>query len=251
MQMKSTILIILFFTISLLFRCANEDVNREPPPARVLLVERTPDTSAIEHGIDAEYNPNQTDKNSIFIEWHPNQEKTLSGYYVYRSESFDKNYVAVGKITRDYGIIDTTYEDNNVSLHQRYYYYVKAFDEFDQISEPSDTVNYKLVENPILSSPNPGFDGNNSPVFIWNFHVNYIPGSFIFRLLRKEGEVFRPLFTEEIWLDVEYNPYQEWSLGKISPNTTLPAGNYKWRIDAVGSEDFYGAESNWLDFTVN
>lgn len=248
MQMKSTILIILFFTVGLLIRCANEDVNREPPPARVLLVERTTDTSAIEHGIDAEYNHNQPETNSIFIEWHPNQEKILSGYYVYRSESFDKNYVAVGKITRDYGIIDTTYEDNNVSLHQRYYYFVKAFDEFDQSSEPSDTVNYKLVENPILSSPNIGYNGNNSPVFIWDFKS--VPRSFIFRLLKKEGEVFNPLITEEIWLDVEYKTHQEWSLGKISSYTTLPAGNYKWRIDVVGSEDFHGAESDWLDFTV-
>jgi len=249
--MKLKILIILFFMFSLLIRCENGDVNKEPPPARVLLVERTPDTGAIEHGIDAKFNPNQTETNSIFIEWHPNQEKTLSGYYVYRSESFDKNYVAVGKITRDYGIIDTTYEDNNVSLHQRYYYFVKAFDEFNQFSEPSDTVNYKLVENPILSEPNPGYNASNSPVFVWNFNVNYIPGSFIFRLLKKEGEVFKPLITEEIWLDVEYKTHQEWSLDKISPYLTLPTGNYKWRIDIIGSEDFHGAESDWLDFTVN
>jgi hypothetical protein len=250
MMKNAKILFVSFLIFSLLINCANEEVNKEPPPARVLLVEKTPDTSAVENGIDAKYNPNQPDYNSIFIEWHPNKEKTLLGYYVYRSESFDKNYIAVGKITRDYGIIDTTYEDNNVSLHQRYYYFVKAFDEFDQFSEPSDTVNYRLVENPILSSPqSPGYNGDNIPLFVWDF--KYIPGSFIFRLIKIEGEILQPLITEEIWLDVEYRTHQEWSLAKISPNTTLPPGNYKWRIDVVGSEDFYGAESDWLYFTVN
>jgi hypothetical protein len=227
-----------------------DEVNKEAPPARVVLVEKNPDTSAVERGIDALYEVSRPEVNSIILEWHPNLETTLAGYSIFRSESIDKNYVAIVRIGKAFNFIDTTFIDNSVSLQKRYYYFIKAFDEFDQFSDPSDTVNYKLVEIPSLSSPVGNIGNNFSPIFAWDFHPNYIPHTFIFRLEKIENEAFNPLYTKLLELGVDYDPHQEWTLSSLTSVNSLSAGIYRWRIDPLGSEALHGAESAWREFSI-
>ncbi len=247
-MIKIILYILLFGSVSLIFVNCEDEVNKEPPPARVVLVDKVPDTSAFEHGIDAAFDENRSDANSIFLEWHPNSERTLTGYSVYRSEFPDKNFLSVGTITKEYDIIDTVFYDTSALLYQRYYYFVRAFDEFDQYSEPSDTVYYELIEHPILQDPNPSND-SNAPVFRWEFRGT-TPQFFIFRLLKKNiGGPYIPVYIKLLEISVEYGSLQEWPLSKLTSMNTLTSGMYIWRIDPYGG-DFLGAESDWLDFIV-
>lgn len=247
-MIKIILHILLFGYISFFLVNCDDEVNKEPPPARVVLADKAPDTSAIEHGIDAEFDENRSEANSIFLEWHPNREKTLAGYYVHRSEFPDKNFVSVGKITKVYDIIDTNFIDNTALIHQTYYYFVKAFDEFDQFSEPSDTVHYELIEHPILQDPNPS-NTSNAPIFRWEFRGT-TPQFFVFRLMKRNVDAsYVPVYIKLLEISVEYGSLQEWSLKKLTSLNTLSSGMYRWRIDPYGSE-FQGAESSWLLFGV-
>ncbi len=250
MQLIKYILFI-FLSVTFLLNCSSEDVNRVEPPARVILVAKSSDSSAVESGIDAIYLDESPTKNAIFLEWHPNSENTLAGYSIYRSEFSDRNYAAIGKVTKSFDVIDTTFIDKSVSLNQRYYYFIRAYDDLQQYGEPSDTLYYKVVENPILSSP-AGLIGNNStPLFIWDFNSEFVPHYFVFRLERRETGAFGNCGTKLLEMSVDYVPHQEWSLFRLTGKALLPAGEYRWRIDTIGTEfDSEGAESAWYIFII-
>lgn len=245
------IIYIILFLITVLYNCSSEDVNRVDPPARVILVAKSSDSSAVEAGIDAIYLDESPAKNAIFLEWHPNTETTLAGYSIYRSEFADRNYASLGKITKSFNVIDTTFIDKSVSLNQRYYYFVRAYDDLQQFGEPSDTVSYKLVENPILSSPAGSIGNVTAPLFIWDFNSEFIPHYFVFRVERRETGAFENYCTKLLEMSVDYVAHQEWSLIKLTGIPSIPAGEYRWRIDAIGTEfDTEGAESAWYIFII-
>ncbi len=230
---------ILIFLGLILQQCSDA-TNKPEPPARVELVPKTADTLAVEHGIDA-----VPESNSIFLEWHPNQEKTLAGYAVYRSETPDKNFAQVKKIASAAGGKDTTYVDS-VALNMRFYYFVRAYDTEDQYGDPSDTVNYKLMEKAELLAP-VGPSANPNPVFQWNFGPSGAP-SFIFRLEKLIGNNrYGTLLTDSH--SPTYNNPESWQLSLLGYPQPLTSGEYRWRIDVDAGNNF-GSESNWKTFTV-
>ncbi len=244
-----TIVISIFFIAMLVFRCEDQSVNKVDPPAKVVLIESSADTSAVERGIDAMYVDSNPNKNAIIFQWRPNKESTLVGYEIYRSTSATQNYTSFTRIVKNFGVIDTFYVDNSVSLYIRYYYFIRAFDELGQYGEPSDTISYKLIENAVLSSP-VGIIGNvTAPLFIWDFPP-IVPHYFVFRLERSENEIYRNLYSKLIELTVDYDPHQEWTLVKLIGITALSPGKYRWRIDSIGSELNQGAESAWFVFII-
>ncbi|MBN2366714.1 MAG: hypothetical protein EH225_12420, partial [Calditrichaeota bacterium] len=177
----STFMIIILLFVS----CSEEAVNKVDPPARVNLVAKNSDSSYVEKGIDAVFLETSPDRNGIFLEWHPNQESTLDGYEIYRSEFANRNFTAIGRVNKSFGTIDTVFIDKTVSLNQRYHYFVRAFDEFDQFGESSDTTYYTVVDNPVLSSPAFNIGTNISPIFVWDFNFNFVPHYFVFRLEKR------------------------------------------------------------------
>lgn len=243
------ILSIIFFIMLLVVSCEDQPINKVDPPAKVMLIESSADTSAVERGIDAIYLDSSPNKNAIIFQWRPNQETTLAGYEIYRSTSANQNYTALAKIVENFGVIDTFYIDNSVSLNIRYYYFIKAFDELGQYGEPSDTISYEVIENAVLSSP-VGIIGNvTAPLFVWDFPP-IVPHYFIFRLEISENEIYRNLYSKLIELTVDYDPHQEWTLVKLIAVTALSPGKYRWRIDSIGSELNQGAESAWFVFII-
>lgn len=240
-------LIVLVFY--LLLSCDDQPVNKVDPPARVVLISNSADTSSVEHGIDAVYLNESPDKNSIFFEWRPNGESTLAGYEIYRSVFANQNYTSLARVVENFGIIDTFYVDNSVSLNIRYYYFIRAFDDLDQYGEPSDTISYKIMENPVLSYPVSIIGNVTAPVFIWDFPP-IIPQYFVFRLEVSENEIYQNLYSKLIEISVEYDPHQEWTLAELTQETALSPGKYRWRIDSIGDEDNQGAESAWFVFIV-
>jgi hypothetical protein len=249
-MMKKPIIILFTLLFVVIYLTCQNDVNKTEPPARVNLVPKTLERDTLERGVDAVFNAANPLVNNIVVEWYSNSEKTLAGYTIYRSDSPDKNYVSVGKITKNFNIIDTSFTDVEISLNKRYYYFVRAFDELDQFGDPSDTVNYSIRESPELYEP-VGTITNRKPFFSWKFDQNFIPDIFIFRLIRMNANgVYKNFYTQETSIGDEYTPYQSRDLTKLTPYSSLAPGRYRWRIDPIGSEQYEGSESVWMDFTV-
>ncbi len=235
---------VLFIVVLFGVYCKDQS-NQSPPPAKVQLVTKTAENDPVEHGIDA-----IPEKDAIFLEWHPNTEKNLAGYIVYRSEVENSQFVEVGKITKYYEKIDTTFTDSLVALNTRYYYFVRAFDDLNQIGDPSDTVSYKLWVKPVLFAPVGAISDPTTIVFIWEFNASFVPNTFVFRIERLGSSGFTNFFTQDFSLGDDYTPHQEWEISKLPLSSPLPTGMYRWRIDPIGNEPLYGAESNWMMFAV-
>jgi hypothetical protein len=247
------IIIITIISISIIlsfFYSCKDEGSKTDPPGRVIIVEKEPGVEAeadtLEKGIDA-----IPGLNAIFMEWHPNKEENLAGYSIYRSESFNVNFVSIGKVVKYHNAIDSFYIDDNDSINTRFYYYIRAFNDLDQYGDPSDTITYKLLDYPILSDPNQA-NRSNSPQFVWYFGPeSQVPHSFIFRLQKKVNEVYINYYTKVNELGDDYDYDQVWELNEITDLDSLMPGIYQWRIDPIGSEPFHGSESDWRGFPVD
>ncbi len=90
-----------------------------------------------------------------------------------------------------------------------------------------------------------------APFFSWNFDQLFIPDNYVFRLLIRSGNgVYKNFYTQETSIGDDYTPNQLKELNELTPYSSLEPGTYRWRIDPIGSELFQGAESDWMQFTV-
>jgi hypothetical protein len=241
--MKKNILIVLFIISNalLIFTCKNQD-QPESPPQRVTIVTKTPEYAILEQGIDT-----IPEKDAIKLEWHPNSERNLNGYAVFRSKWPDKNYLEITRIKEIYGTIDTTFIDDSVQVNNRYYYYIRAFIKSDLLGEPSDTVNYQLIPKPQLLGTSLK---NEVFLFRWTYSDPVsAPDDFVFRLQRKinfnEYQNLNPSVNS-----IRYTFPEEWSLEELGYDNQLSAGEYNWWIDAFIPGQNMGAESNIWQFQI-
>jgi hypothetical protein len=167
-----------------------------------------------------------------------------------------RNYTAIARVTsRNRLGIDTSFIDKTVSLNQRYYYFIRAFDDLEQYGEPSDTMRYELIDVPILSYPIYNIGNITSPTFRWSFTNSFDPHLFVFRLEKIENELYINIHTKLCERITDYKTEQEWDLPKLQFSSILTSGIYRWRIDSIGSEsgDTYlssGSESAWVIFII-
>jgi len=244
--------IIVFVSFFIAVRCDQGEVNKVDPPPAVNIVFKNSDTSVVERGIDALYDASSPDNNYIYLEWYRNPENRLAGYEIYRSTTANRNFLAIARVTtRNRLGIDTVFIDKSVSLNQRYYYFVRAFDDLDQYGEPSDTTEYELIEIPVLSYPVYNIGNIPSPIFRWSFANSINPHFFVFRLEKNQNELYVNIHTKLCERITDYKTDQEWDLQKLHYVSTLTAGTYRWRIDSIGSErDRIGSESTWFIFVI-
>jgi len=229
----------LVLCVMLIVSC-EKDSNKTPPPARVIMVEKSAEDDAQERGIDA-----VPDWDAIYLEWHPNQEKTLEGYAIYRSQEENRNYLEIGRVKKVYQVIDTFFTDKTVNLGTTYYYYVRAYDDQGQLGEPSDTVHYHLLQKPLLLSPL-GNSNTGVPIFSWDYPSGFPPDEFVFRLQKKQPDTLNVLINK---LHIRYDFPENWTLLELGLPDTLVSGKYRWRIDPYASE-YKGSESHWGEFEV-
>jgi len=247
-------IVIITLTLLWILSCAEQEINKVDPPPRVNVVAKISDTSVVERGIDAVYDASSPDKNFIYLEWYRNPESRLSGYEIYRSVNLMQNYSAIARVTsRNRLGIDTSFIDKSVSLYQRYYYFIRAFDNLDQYSDRSDTLEYELIDVPILSYPIYNIGNVPSPVFRWSFSNSTDPHFFVFRLEKSENELYVNIHTKLCERVTDYKTEQEWDLPRLQFSSTLTAGRYRWRIDSMGPGHDYlssGSESAWVIFVI-
>lgn len=242
-------------SILLFFGCKETTTDNSPPPPRVVLVEKSPDSSAVETGIDAEDPPNSSnpDKNGILIQWHPVNHNGLRAYDVYRrARDTGGNFQKIAEVIQPFGARDTVYIDTTAGLDTLYYYYVRARDENGKEGEPSEIDHYTLWPKPTLNAPTNG-QVFTSGIFDWSFG-DFVPQHFIFRLEWGIGNQYFPYYIGIYELIGNVEPRQTRTLAELLPESLrpLPGGRqYRWRIDKHNINDNrIGSESSWEVFVV-
>jgi hypothetical protein len=247
MKNKSFIYIcVLLVATLLIWSCQDTTSSENPAPGKVRLATKSAETDAAEMGIDAEFIlGSQPPRDGIVIQWHPVQDNDLIGYRVYRSisDSLTSFRLRATVRTRSAGRIDTSFFDTDTNLvaHTRYYYRVSAEDE-DQEGPRSNSADYQLEDVCTLNYP-PPFNST----FQWQWPLNGAPDRFIFRLSRQTA--FGTYDSVLVKIESDYASPPTWSLSRLGIDS-LAAGQYRWRIDIIGSEDNNGSESEWLNFSV-
>ncbi len=252
-SIRNRYLLTIITIINLLYFCfqCGDNLEDPDPPSKVLWVEKTAPQDSIEHGIDA------YDGDGIYLEWHRNFEDDLAGYKIYRAfTSPDSNFVKIMEV-ENIGIInaDTSWIDELAPIDKYCYYYIRAFDHAGNVSERSDTIEYKLITKAELVSPTINDIPETTPVFKWN---DYGRDSYQYVLYLENF-----LSKEVIWIyrmnkrnygdflqSVLYNSNGTAKVRELSKGQT-----YRWRIDAIGvvnpmDIDISGSESNWGFFSI-
>jgi hypothetical protein len=212
----------------------------------------------VEIGIDA-----VPDKEGILLEWYKSNDRNIRYIDIYRQKDGETFFRKIWRIDletassgQDISYID---DSEDIGFNKYNYYYLKALNSDGGEGQPSDTIQYNLLQKPILSRPN-GEIIDGLPVFYWNF-PDVIPDSYILRI--QEEFTNRLVFVDEIQVDDYFND-QDLDLANDprieNPPQFISGFTYRWRIDSVGSGfldpddrtiNYSGSESQWFTFIAN
>jgi len=251
--LKRKIIVVIIIDIQILFnlmRCG-ESIEDPDPPLRPVWVEKSALSAINETGIRP-----YAEGDGILLEWHPNLENDLAGYRLYRTSNDIKNkFEKIADINAfTVGGADTFYLDDQVNFNTDYFYYLKAYDQADNLSLPTDTLRYKLIPkvNPALPS---GAISNPQPTFEW-YDFSATTFQYVIRV-----ETF--LSREVIWISQFTKPNYTDFLQRIAYNSDetakisalQSATTYQWYIKAISlvdydEHDIGGSLSNWAYFLI-
>ncbi len=214
--------------------CREGTNNPGPLPPAPNFVTSTPDTSAMERGIDT-----VPDYNAIRIEWV--SDLLYENYALYRKAAHEDVFLRIHTASAgDSAFVDMI----NIELNTRYFYYLKGMDETGNWSAPSDTIDYQLipkVNNLVYSQPDSSFYWTRQEI---------PPRFFIIKLYTKSD-------NQLIWR-YKIEPIYHQSVQHVKFNLDGSARQplkqdirYIWRIDSVGPAGNSGSESRWNSFILD
>ncbi len=271
---KNKIKIIFFSIIILLIAGCPEPPQNPPDPP--LLVAKSPPGALLEQGIDVEI---PVREQTIVLMWYPNTETDIAGYKIYRNpDIIDSSFheikdISIGSINS----VDTVYYDETVQERIEYHYFIKAYNNAKEKSEPSDTVRYKLGTLPELIFPDDEVVKRDKLKFGW-YDIPYrslFSNEYVIRVQERETNL---LWEESVWVArftnrwygsrgdqivVNYfdsNPPFPGPSGHViscyGKYDQLPSGEYRWKIKTIieldndTDLDIYGSESTWNYFSI-
>jgi hypothetical protein len=234
---KKMIRIFIIIVIFTTFIHCTKDVNRpENLLEKPVLLDAPLETAIVEKGIDA-----VPEQDAIEVQWELNS--IFKGYKVYRRTQDEDEFSPI----RTLGETDSLFIDSeNIVFNKRYYYYLLGRDKNNNWSQPSDTVNYLLINKAFNLEKTVK---QNKLTFHWQIH-DFSPEKYYLKLYDENQD-------EIIWLSEimpSYTTLEEkfdynWDGKAITPNLTIGIP-YRWRVDIKGPSQNSGSESNWQRFTL-
>jgi hypothetical protein len=225
------------YALFAILECSKTGEVEHPVPAAVTIIPWNPDTCRVERGIDT-----LPEMDAIQIEWIPSAESLVRAYGVYRSTDVLSSFTMIGLVM----IPDSVYVDESVSIGIRYFYFVRAVTREGNWSEPSDTLDYKLLEK--ASGLMPNGVSTSKPVFSWED-----PNREAFYIIKVFDE---PSFTP-IWISrfsSQYTGYREKidfnADGTATIDSFQSGMKIRWRVDVESAQETCGSESRWVVFEV-
>lgn len=229
---KQMVFCLLFGLLFTIFNCKNQVNTGGTKPSAIVLIANVGDTSLVERGIDA-----VPEGDVIRIEWMPGFEEEVNRYRIYRSEENRFGpFIQIGSVTET----DSFFLDYSVSIGKRYYYYVLVQNDDEILSDPSDTLDYKLIDKATNLITTASTDS-----FLWIDPNDYASPYYIIRLLEVATQ-------DMIWfatVDPKFDNIQSVSYnndGSATIDSLIRGIEYQWRIDIKGPEDNCGSESEWV-----
>ena len=230
--------ILIFGVLLFILNCAEKSTQPEIIPDPVQLIQSSSPFDKIERGIDA-----VPDVDGIYLEWHDTDDPSVEFYEIYRGEDPEDRFIPVGKIFHP----DTSFQDEEVELFTRYYYYVLAVSDLDARSESSDTLDYTLLAKPTNLSPS-GIWQDVTPLLRWD---NVQEDQYLVRI---EDD----LLDEIVWMKVVQSSYGETESVEVGHDTTAIVQidslsrqrDYIWRVDVIRDVNNIGSESNWKSLRI-
>ena len=243
-----------FLPIIVLTACSDTNGPVTEEPGRLTFVPKGPDTAIVERGIDA-----VPDKDGILLEWFKSNDNSIRYIDIYRQKDGETYFRKIRTIDLETASAgkDVSYLDDSDDIGINIYneYYLRALNSDGVEGQPSDTVQYNLLQKPILSRPN-GETVIGLPVFYWDF-PDVIPDSYILRI--QEEFTNRVVFVREFQVK-DYFHDQSLNLSEVeNPPQFVSGFTYRWRIDSVGAgidpddrdKNYSGSESRWFSFIAN
>ena len=228
---KQMVFCLLFGLLFTIFNCKNEVNTGTIKPSPIILIAGLGDTSLVERGIDT-----IPEGDVIRIEWIPSSEGEVNRYRIYRSEENRSGpFIEIGSVSE----IDSFFLDYSVSVGKRYYYYVLVQNDDEILSDPSDTLDYKLIAKATNLKTTASADS-----FSWIDPNDYAAPFYVIRLLEVASQ-------DMIWfttIETKYDNIQSVLYnkdGSANLDSLIIGIDYQWRIDIKGPEDHCGSESEW------
>jgi hypothetical protein len=218
------------------FNCKNEGTSTHDKPTQVNLIPGVPDSlSRVESGMDAVAEGDQ-----IHVEW-TSTDGSVVFFEVYRGSNKSGPF---GKIVTIESPVQ--YYDDPVAIQIRYYYYVLSVNDEGMRSDPSDTLDYRLIRK--AEGLVPSDSCGSRPTFQWR-DPNYA-NDYIIRLREASSNtiVWFSFFQAQVGSEDQSINFN--ADGKATVDSLVSGGNYQWRIDVIGNEKNSGSESRWIPITI-
>lgn len=252
-MIKHTLLVhAVLIILIVLFAGCGESIEDPDAPGSPIWVAKSAPTAPEAHGIRP-YN----EGNGILLEWHPNPEEDISGYKLYKAEDDIENKFILAADINAFSLsgADTFFIDDSVKFGVNYYYYLKAYDQAGNKSDPSDTVMYGLISKVEPLKPS-GTLTSQPTAFQWYDYSGATSEYVIFL------ETFAP--QDVVWISRFTKPNYGDFFQRISFNfdnsskadTLVPGQKYRWCVKAITFFDPYtnidigGSVSIWAYFTI-
>lgn len=242
MRIRSCFFLLLgvFFII---LNCKKQLINDADTPEKVVFLPAVSDTCRVERGIDT-----IPEGDAIYLQWIPSDEDMVLGYEIYRSNARGGSYQL---ITDPYLLVrsDSVFIDDGITIDQRYYYYILAVNDEDVRSDPSDTLDYQVIDKAVQLHLKDG-EVPSRPVFQWKDPIDGGASPYyVIRLMDVAADHY-------VWIakvDPRFDEFQEVGYnadGSATMDSLETGGIYDWRIDIAGSQSNCGSESQWIRFQL-
>jgi hypothetical protein len=247
-KLRSRILSLLIFNLSLLTSQCGLDIEDSTPPSPPVWVQKSLPEEWPERGIDA------SELGGIFLDWELNKDENIAAYLIYRAEYFDESdslsdFNSISHIKVE-GISESVYLDVEVLVGKAYCYKLKAEDVSGNMSTYGEPLKYRLLPAIYLSSLRP--NGRDDKLYAdkilsWYYNYNVEMENYCLTVLSFENElIFRRTFSPVNYV----SGYESYHI----PDSVVLNSNqrYRWRIDTaaqyVDGTETAGSESPWATF---
>lgn len=215
-------------------------------------VPQSPPDSIVETGIRQDPNTG-----GIILQWFAMQ--SAAGYKIYRSDTTDGNgtpsgFAPVGNVISSTTLNDTSMVDaNSIQTGVRYYYYLTAYTSDGSSSDPSDTINFKL-----LNRPGAGYPSSNASLSISKLYFSWYDatggGYTVIRLNDITDIPSRTIWVTKKFQVFDSYPTRPFNFDSTATSQLISGHSYQWRverfdIDGTG-RPYEGSTSAWSTFTV-
>ena len=229
-----------FLLLILIFINFNCDTKTGPggqKPLSVHMIAAVDDTCVVETGIDA-----IPDGNSIRLEWASADDETIDRLEVFRASVRQGPYSKIATLEGS----ALNHEDDGPSVQVRYYYYLLSVNGDGLRSDPSDTVDYKLI--PKARDLAPQGLCERRPMLHWR-DANYA-NDYIVRVRENGGGPMVWLSKVQSSFGSEDQAVVYNADGGASLDSLIVGRYYEWRVDVVGNESDCGSESPWATIQI-